>query len=68
VSVPLQNKPSLHGALLLGCVHAPVPLQTSFVHALPSVAHAFPAVSLQLSAASLQTSAQSAPPLHGSPA
>jgi len=41
-SFTVQKSPSSHGAVLFGCVHAPAPLQTSFVHRLPSLAHAEP--------------------------
>src|SRR5581483_192891 len=67
-SAPLQNLPSSHGAALFGCVHVPVPLQTSSVQTLPSSLHAVPAGSTQVFVASLQVRLQSAPPAHGSPA
>jgi hypothetical protein len=68
VSVPLQNSPSLHGALFAGCVQAPAPLQTSSVQPFESVLHPVPAETKQLSLVSLHASAHSLPPLHGSPA
>ena len=67
VSAPLQNRPSSQGAALLGCVHVPDPLQTSFVHALPSLVHAVPFALKQLSEPSLHCVLHSLPPLHGSP-
>jgi hypothetical protein len=42
VSAPLQNRPSLHGALLFGCVQLPAPLQMSFVQTFPSDVHGVP--------------------------
>jgi hypothetical protein len=68
VSVPLQNRSSLQGAVLFGCVQTPLPLHWSVVHGLLSVAQAVPAGSRQLSAFSLQMLAQSLPLLHGLPA
>src|SRR6185369_1378398 len=53
VSGPLQNRPSLHGAVLLLCTQVPAPLHSSSVQTLPSVVHADPRSSLQVSAASL---------------
>ena len=41
-SFTVQKRPSSHEAVLFGCVHAPAPLQTSFVQRLPSLAHAEP--------------------------
>src|SRR5262249_38440118 len=64
----LQKSPSSHGAVLFGCVQAPLPLHWSFVHTLPSLVHAVPAESKQLSAASLQLWAHSGPPAQGLPA
>src|SRR5262245_28310140 len=37
VSAPLQNSPSLQGAVLLVWTHAPAALQWSSVHGLPSL-------------------------------
>ena len=45
VSTPLQNCPSSHVAVLFGCVHVPVPLQTSLVHTLASLPHGLPTAS-----------------------
>ena len=42
VSAPLQYRPSLQEAELLGCVHDPLPLHTSLVHSLPSLLQAVP--------------------------
>src|SRR5439155_9003342 len=67
VSVPLQKRPSLQEAVLLGCVQAPAPLHTSSVQTLPSSVHGTLAGVWQLSAASLDRSLHSAPPVHGSP-
>jgi len=67
VSGPLQNRPSLHGAVLLLCTQVPAPLHSSSVQTLPSVVHADPRSSLQVSAASLHESWQTLPPVHGSP-
>jgi hypothetical protein len=67
VSAPLQNKPSLQAAALLGWEHVPEPLQTSFVHTFPSVEHAVPFVLKQLSEASLHCVLHSLPPVHGLP-
>src|SRR5262245_64260763 len=45
VSPPLQNRPSLHGAVLFGCWQtALAPLQVSLVQTLPSSVHAVPFV------------------------
>ena len=45
VSAPLQNRPSLQGAVLFGCVQRLlVPLQTSLVQTLPSSVQPVPAV------------------------
>ena len=49
-------------------MHAPVPLQWSSVHTLPSVVHGVVTTSKQLPAASLHVCAHSGPPTHGSPA
>jgi len=67
VSVPLQKRPSLHGAVFFGCVHAPAPLHTSSVQTLPSLVQAVPAPAWQSWAASLHELLHSAPPVHGSP-
>jgi hypothetical protein len=39
VSAPLQNTPSLHGSVLAGWVHEPLPLHLSSVQPLPSSVH-----------------------------
>src|SRR5262249_56618554 len=43
VSVPLQNRPSSHDAVLFVCAHVPAPLHMSSVHGLLSSVHAVPA-------------------------
>src|SRR5262249_30173232 len=43
VSVPLQNRLSVHGAVLFGCVQVPVALHLSSVQTLRSLVHAVPA-------------------------
>src|SRR5437762_2063833 len=67
VSVPLQKRPSLQEAALLGWVQAPAPLHTSSVQTLPSSGHGTLAGVWQLLAASLHMSLHWAPPVHGSP-
>jgi hypothetical protein len=68
-SVPLQYRLSLQDvpAGLIGCVHKPLPLQTSLVQTLASAVQELFAATKQLSAASLQTLAQTGPPAQGSP-
>src|SRR5206468_488404 len=68
VSAPLQNSPSVQGAVLFGWAQVPAPLHWSLVQPLPSSVHATPTGAKQLSAASLHVDAHSAPPAHGSPA
>src|SRR5262249_26866972 len=68
VSVPLQKRLSLHGSVLGGCAHAPLPLHASSVQPLPSSVHGVPPGSKQLPADSLHASAHSGPLAHGSPA
>jgi len=67
VSVPLQYRLSVHGAVLFGCPQAPLPLHSSLVQTLPSSVQAVPADTAQLSAPSLQTLLHSGPPVQGSP-
>jgi len=42
VSLPLQKTPSLHGTVLFGCAHVPLPLHWSLVQTLPSSGQAVP--------------------------
>jgi hypothetical protein len=67
VSVPLQNRPSVHATVLFGCVQVPNPLHTSSVHTLLSLVHVAPLSARQLSTDSLQMFWHTAPPVHGSP-
>jgi hypothetical protein len=77
-AVPLQMPPeqisfwvhataSSQGAVLLGWVHVPDPLQMSFVQTLPSSVQTVPLRLKQLSAVSLQPLLHTNPPVQGSP-
>jgi hypothetical protein len=67
VSIPEQNKLSLHGNVLSVVTHAPVALHCSVVQTLPSSEHGVPAVARHVSSISLQLSTHSTPPAQGSP-
>jgi hypothetical protein len=68
VSEPLQNSPSLQGALFAGCVQEPEPSQMSSVHGLPSSVHGVPSTFSQLLLLSLHPLLHSVPPEQGSAA
>src|SRR5262245_48893400 len=69
VSAPLQKRPSLHGAVLLGWTQVPVPLHWSSVHTLPSSVQPVPVgakvLAGQVVLVPVQTSARSHSPAAG---